>query len=342
MMHDKDKTNHLTRRQFIGATAAAGLGLTLSSCATSNQPFDPKGLSTRQLGQMGIQVPLLSYGLGNRWMMQDEQTGLDALLHAYENGVFYWDTAPTYNFEKKYYSEERIGQVLPERRQNVFLVTKIRDRDPDAAKKTIETSLKRLNTDYIDLLHVHSIQSVKDAESIGRPGQILDLLKHYKSEGIVKHIGFTGHRSAKAMKRVIELNDLEAMMIAMNHADHLSWGNIQDANFEELAVPFAAQKNMGLIAMKVIRPRETVQGLTVDNLVRYALSYNEFATAVISMQTKNEVDENLSIIRNFEPLEAETMNELRATLEPFYQGKHLDWMHFRYVDGLSGNRRRFA
>lgn len=345
--NNKPNQNKVTRRQFIGSTGMALAGLSLSSgplFSANTYSFDAKGLPTRPFADFGFKVPLLGYGCGNRWMGQDEDKALEALSYALDQGIFYWDTAPTYSVDKKNFSEIRIGKILPARRKEVFLVTKIQDRDPEVAKHTIERSLKRLRTDYINLLHVHSIKTVEEAESIGKLGGILELLRNYKQQGIVKHIGFTGHLHAGAMKRVAELyNDLEVMMIALNHSDQMAWAKVKDNTFEETAVPYAAQKNLAVIAMKVIRPRETVAGLSVEQLIRYALTYQQFSTAVISMQSKQEVQENLSIIKNFKPMTAPEMQETRIALEPFYQGHQLAWMQPGYEDGSSSSwQRKYA
>jgi predicted aldo/keto reductase-like oxidoreductase len=207
-------------------------------------------------------------------------------------------------------------------------VSKTGDRGAEEAKKSIEQSLKRLQTDRIDLMHVHSINSVEDAEQLGEKGKVLEVLLQFKSEGVIKHIGFTGHATAKGMKRAAELYDFEVMMMALNH--HSPDGT---EKFEELPAPYAMQKGMGVVAMKVIRPRETVNGLAATDLVNYALTLKEFHMINIGIDSMEVLKSNLEIIRNFEPLEPQKMDELRLALEPFYQGKNLAWMQSSYRDG---------
>ncbi len=196
------------------------------------------------------------------------------------------------------------------------------------AKKSVERSLVRLQTDHIDLLHVHGISSVEDAEQMCEKGKVLEVLDQFKSEGVIRNIGFSGHASAAGMKRAIELFDFDVMMMALNHQ---STDGTED--FEGLPAPLARQKGMGVVAMKVIRPRETVNGLAANDLVRYALTLGDFHMANIGIDSMEVLNSNLEILKNYSPLGEEKMEELRIALQPFYQGKNLTWMQRGYQDG---------
>jgi predicted aldo/keto reductase-like oxidoreductase len=320
----------LTRREFVQTTAAASAAVAITPLAgCSSSPFDPKGLPTSILGNTGVRVPRLGFGCGSRWMsIEDDDKAIEVLEYAFNNGLYYWDTAADYGNDN-ISSEERVGMALKERRDQVFLVTKVAERDADEAKQTIERSLKRLQTDYINLLHVHSINSVEDAESLGDKGKVLEVMHDYRDQGIVRHIGFTGHTTAEGMKRAAELYDFEVMMIALNH--QVASGK---ERFEELPVPFAAEKGMGVVAMKVVRPRETVAGLAVSDLIRYALTLDHFNLANIGHSSLEVLKENLALLREFKPLDSQKMEELKIALEPFYRHENLPWMQPGYIDGM--------
>ena len=324
----------ITRREFVQTTAAATATMALApsvSCAGMKSPYDPKDLPTVKLGSTGVSVPLLGFGCGSRWMSVDnDDLALEILEDAFNQGLYYWDTASIYGNDQ-ISSEERIGRILKERREKVFLVSKTGDRGADKAKESIERSLKRLQTDHIDLMHVHSLTSVEDAEQLGEKGKVLEVLNQYKSEGILKHIGFTGHTTAEGMKRAAELYDFDVIMMALNHQ-----APDGSQKFEELPAPFAMKKGMGVVAMKIIRPRETVEGLAASDLIRYALSLEEFHMINIGMDSKEVLKANLEILRNFKPLDESRMEELKIALQPFYRGKNLAWMHASYVDGWTG------
>ena len=320
----------ISRREFVQTTAAATATLALAPVTgcTENSPYDAKGLPTVKLGKTGATVPILGFGCGSRWMsVQNTDKALDILETAFNQGLYYWDTAASYGNEQ-ISSEERVGMLLKERRDQVFLVTKTGDRDAEQAKKSVERSLKRLQTDHIDLLHMHAVSSVEDAELLGEKGKVLEVLHALKSEGVVRHIGFTGHASAQGMKRAVELYDCDVMMMALNHQ---STDGTQ--KFEELPAPLAMSKGMGVVAMKVIRPRETVNGLAASDLVKYALSLGDFHMANIGMDSLEVLNANLEILRDFAPLEESKMEEIRLAMEPFYQGRELPWMQPAYLDG---------
>ncbi len=321
------KKNDLTRRDFIKATSAVTAGVILAptvACTTS--PFDSKGLPTTILGKTGDRVPIMVLGLGSRFMATDEEKGLEILETALNSGLYFWDTAASYKNDIQF-SEERVGKILNPIRSKIFLSTKVGERKADEVKKTVETSLKRLNTDYIDLYQVHSITTEDEVKQFGAADGVLPVLKKFQEEGVIRHIGFTGHTSASAMKLAAEMYDFDTMLIALNHQQ-------QDQAFEEQPVPFAAGKGMGVLAMKVIRPRETVNGLSPDDLVKYALTLKGVTAAVIGTDSVEVLQKNIQTIKTFKPLSEEKMKELHATLNPFYKSKQLPWMQAGYHDGM--------
>jgi len=327
----------ITRRKFVQTTAAAAATVAiapLTGGCKSVSAYDPKGLPTVKLGKTGAIVPVMGFGCGSRWMaVQDDQKALEILESAFNQGLYYWDTASSYGNEK-ISSEERIGMILKERRAHVFLTSKTGDREGDLAKKSVEQSLKRLQTDHIDLMYVHALSSVEDAEQLGEKGKVLEVLHQLKSEKVVGNIGFSGHASAAGMKRAVELYDFDVMMMALNHQ---SPDGTED--FEGLPAPLARQKGMGVVAMKVIRPRETVNGLAAEDLVRYAMTLKDFHMANIGIDSLEVLNTNLEILRNLSPLNEEKMEEIRLALQPFYSGKNLAWMQASYQDGWQHNIR---
>ena len=321
------KNNNLTRRDFIKTTGAVTAGVILVPTITgAAAPFDSKGLPTTLLGKTGVRIPLMIMGLGSRFMAVSEEKGLEILEAALSNGFYYWDTAANYKNDTQF-SEERIGKILPSIRSKIFLSSKVGDRKADDAKRTVETSLKRLNTDYIDLYQIHSVTTEDEVKQFGAADGVLPVLLKYKEQGVIRHIGFTGHTSATAMKLAAEMYDFDTMLIAMNHQQ-------KGEKFEENPVQFAASKGMGVLAMKAIRPRETVTSLNPDDLIRYALSLKGVTAAVVGIDKKELITENAQIVKNFKPFDEEKMKSLRAELQPFYKSKTLPWMQPGYFDGM--------
>jgi len=122
--------------------------------------------------------------------------------------------------------------------------------------------------------------------------------------------------------------DFDTMLIALNHyAD-------RKGDMENFAIPQAARKNMGIIVMKVIRPRENIKGLKAEDLIRYALSLKKPHVAVIGTDSLEVVKKNRELLRNFGPMSSEEMEKIKGILEPFFAGEDVPWMQPGYTDGL--------
>lgn len=322
----------INRRDFIKkcftATAALG-GLSCRGLFTEKRDklYDAKGLPCRFLGNSGIRIPLIVIGGGSRFCtIQDPEKSVELLNHALDHGFYYWDTAHDYVYENVV-SEERYGLVLKDRRDEVFLATKVGDRTYEGAMRHVEESLKRLQTIHLDLLQMHNIQSLEDVKRIGARDGVLKALYKLKDEKVTRFIGYSGHTSAESMKAMAEQYELDTMLIALNHY-------AQDKeDFENQAIPFAAKKRMGVLAMKVIRPRETVKDITPEELIRYALSLPHVNAAVIGMDSLDVLKKNIELLQNFKPMIAEELRHTDAALKPFFESKTLAWMHPGYTDG---------
>jgi len=325
------KNNSINRRDFIKkcftTTAAIGaLSYKGLFAKKKGELFDAKGLPTRILGKTGIRVPLIGIGGGSRFCtIKDPEKSVELLNYALDHGFYYWDTAHDYVSENVV-SEERYGLVLKDRRDEVFLATKVMDRTYDGALRHVEKSLKRLKTDHIEIYQIHNIQSIEDVEKIGAKDGVLKALQKLKEEKVTRFIGYSGHLSAEAMTEMANRYDVETMIIALNHYEE------RQGDFEKQAIPAAAKKKMGIIAMKVIRPRETVKTITPEELIRYALSLQHVDAAVIGIDSMDVLKKNIELVRNFKPMTSKEMMETRATLDPFFESKSLAWMQPGYTE----------
>src|SRR5262252_6424380 len=159
----------ISRREFLenvglGAAAASTL---LSLKDIANAQSEKGILPSRTLGRTGAKVSILAFGCGSRFLMyKDEDSATAILNHAIDNGITYLDTAYSYGDGK---SEGRVGKVMATRRKDVWLATKIPDRTHDDFMRRLEGSLKRLQTDHVDLLHIHSLGNADDLAKIEAP-----------------------------------------------------------------------------------------------------------------------------------------------------------------------------
>ena len=217
--------SYFSRRKFIKSTLSAGAAIAGSRlvfpgpAGSDKNKYDAKGLPTVKLGKTGVEVPRMAIGLGSRFLnIASLDEALEMCNFALDNGLYYWDTAHTYvNSATGAVSEERLGHIIKDRRDEIFLSTKVAERDPDKAKVQIELSLKRLQTDHLDMLKIHSVASPDDVKEITKKGGVLDIISKLKEEGVTRFIGFSGHGNAEALKAMVDTGRFDSMLFAMNH-----------------------------------------------------------------------------------------------------------------------------
>ena len=319
----------MTRRGFIRQTVATGIALTGLSSFQSCSGYNSKGLPTAVFGRTGIHIPRIAIGLGSRFCsVSDEDEALEILSCALDNGIYYWDTAHSYiNRELNVVSEERIGKILKDRRKEVFLSTKVAGREPDVAMEQIEISLKRLQTDHVDNLMLHNIGSINDVDLLSKRGGVIELITRMKEEGVTRFIGFSGHSNAEALRQMIERGDFDNVLFAMNQYENYS------QNRQEEVIPAAQEKNMGVLLMKVIRPKENITGISASELIRYALSLEGLTGLVIGMDSVEVARSNIELLRSFTPMTAAEQSAVSSILSPVMDEKYLEWTKPGYKDG---------
>jgi len=323
------KEDKITRREFIektSITVASATALPAILAETAEAAAKAK-LPQRVLGRTGAKVPILAFGCGSRFLMyQDEEEALRILNHVIDLGITYLDTAMDYG---KGLSETRVGKVMKSRRKEVWLATKVTPsaRTRDAALREVEQSLKRLQTDHVDLLHLHSLTDDADLAKIEGPDGALVALYQLRQQKVARFIGMTSHTDGAVMAKAIEHNDLDCVQMAMNPS--------RANNFEELALPAARDKNLGVILMKVTAQEKLLGGgagkTGIDALIRYALSL-PVAAAVIGMPKPEFIEHNVAVAREFKPMTPGEMDQLRTQVAPSRASLERFFIHHR--DGI--------
>ena len=322
----------ITRRDFIKWSMATSVAIAGGGLIGGCNQYQSKGLASAILGKTGVEIPRIALGLGSRWCaVGDEDKALEILTYALDKGLYYWDTAASYvNKENGAISEERIGKLLKDRRKEVFISTKVQERDPDKAMKQIELSLKRLQIDQLDMLKVHSVMGGEELDKIKGTSEnsVIKVVQRAKEEGLTRFIGFSGHSEAAALKYMADNYEFDSMLMALNHYNAKNGEQRQ-----ELAIPAANSKGMGVMLMKVIRPMENDNSLDPKDLIRYALSIDGVSGTVIGTDSKKVVDANVALLQNFKPMPKDEMDKLTARLAPFYRHQGTPWMDPGYCDG---------
>lgn len=328
-------SKEISRREFlenIGIGSAAGTSLLLLKDVAGAQP-PANVIPSRTLGRTGAKVSILAFGCGSRFLMYKDEDSASAILnHAIDLGITYLDTAYLYGDGE---SETRVGKVMATRRKDVWLATKIPDRTRDEFLRRLEASLKRLQTDHVDLVHIHSLGQEEDLAKIEAPNGALKGLMEAREQKMARFAGMTSHTNGEVMAKAIERHDLDCVQMALNAS--------RNGRFEELALPAANKKNLGIIAMKVTGQEFLVGDGTgkadMNSLLRYSMSL-PVTTAVVGMPKPEMLAHNVEIARSFSPLTDQEKEHLRQQLGTAREG--LEKRLVGHLDGPTMNPEIFA
>ena len=295
----------ISRREFLEASALGGV-------AAASLPGAPAAIPMRTLGRTGRRVTILAFGCGSRFLMhKPDEKAVEVLNRALDLGINYVDSAQSYGNGK---SEELVGKVMATRRKGVFLVTKVTVRQADAAMRAIEASFKRLQTDHVDLMHIHNLNNEKDLAAIEAKDGLLGVLYKMRDQKVARFIGVTCHNDPDMLKLALERHDFDCTQMALNAA--LMGGGSKKLSradgFETIALPVAVRKKMGIIAMKVFA-QDKIPSATPQQLIHYAMSLPVTAT-VIGMPKPEHLEQNVELARGFRPMPQDEMRGLSDRL----------------------------
>ena len=301
----------LSRRDFLETTALAGLAARTLTAGIERR----KGMPMRLLGKTAASVSILGFGCGSRFLMyKEEDKAVEALNRALDLGINYVDTAFNYGHGE---SERRVGLVMKTRRKEVWLATKIGDRKYDDVMRVMEGSLKRLQTDQVDLVHIHALTTAEDLAAIEAPDGALKAFYRIRDEKMARFIGVTCHADPAVLRTMLERHDLDCTQMALNAArmgagapsNHRGYS----PSFEKIALPVALRKNMGVTAMKIFAQEKLSGDATPEELLRYDMSL-PVASCVVGMPKLRYIEQNVQIAKSFQPMPRPEMNHLADRL----------------------------
>ncbi len=312
-------TRDYSRREFIQTLMA---GVALGSVMMSMQRCSSRGIPTRPLGKTGIHVPILCIGGWDAAANKSDEEGVKLLLEALDQGATFWDNAWEYHNGR---AEEVMGKALAQsgRREDIFLMTKVCARDYEGARRHLEDSLRRLQTDHLDLWQFHAIQYEGDSGRIFDPEKgALRAALEAREQGKIRFIGFTGHRDpAIHLEMLGRPFEWDSVMIPTN---------IMDAHynsFQSQVLPVLNQRNMGVIGMKSLAAQEgripKDLNVSAELCRRYALSL-PITSLCAGIQTLEELHADLNIVKNFNPLTEEEIDHLLDISEGPAQDGHIE------------------
>jgi aryl-alcohol dehydrogenase-like predicted oxidoreductase len=314
-----------TRRDFlktgaamVGTGAALALGgrvmgqnqdpdvMPENSAMPPTPPSTRKGeMPYRTLGRTGEQVSLIGMGGFHIGKPDSDAEGI-ALIHSgVDRGINFLDNSWDYNNGN---SEVRMGKALAQGgyRQKVFLMTKIDGRTSASFNSQLEQSLTRLQTDHVDLIQFHEIIRMQDPDRIFAKGGALEAAVAAKQAGKVRYIGFTGHKDPLVHRRMLEVADQHGF-----HFDTVQMPvNVMDAHFRSFThqmLPLAAQKGIGVLAMKTfgdhfILDRVLAEKLaTPTEMLHYSMTM-PVSVVITGIDRMEILDQALNAAKTFAPI----------------------------------------
>jgi aryl-alcohol dehydrogenase-like predicted oxidoreductase len=270
-----------------------------------------EAMPARRLGKINFQAGILGLGAQHLGDAGVQQGTVDRIIgKALDNGLNYVDTAPPYG-----QSEERVGRALKGKRERVFLVSKVETNAKGDALYQIHDSLRKLQTDYLDCVHMHNISRddrYPNLQLALSPQGTLGALIEARKQGMIRHIGCTSHLRPGRVLPVFETGEIELFMCVLNYVERHIYG------YEEKVLPEARKRNIGVIAMKVLGGPLKGPGARLISpedyqmTLRYVWGVPGLSVAIIGMRTPEELHQALAAVRAYKPLQPQEMSAITA------------------------------
>jgi uncharacterized protein len=324
-----------TRRKFLKSAAAtvmsAGISRQAWAAGTTN------GVPPRILGHTGEKVSIV--GIGGYHLARpgvDAEESIRIVRSGLDQGINFLDNCWDYNGGE---SEIRMGKALRDGyRQKAFLMTKIDGRNKVTATSQINESLKRLQTDRIDLLQFHEVIRDNDPDRIFAAGGALEAVLEAKKAGKIRYIGFTGHKSP----------DIHLKMLATASAHQFTFDSVQMPlnvmdhhfdSFEAKVLPILQKQNIGVLAMKPMGDPFILQSKTVTPLECLHYSMNLPTSVVITgCDSLKILQQALDAARSFRPMDKQEVAALLAkTAKAAQAGEFEKYKTSHHFDGTCQN-----
>lgn len=290
----------------------------------------------RLLGKTGVKVSVVGLGGYHIGVPREEAEGIRIIRSAIDQGINFMDNCWDYHEGG---SERRMGRALRDGyRERVFLMTKIDGRTKAAASKQIEESLRRLDTDHIDLLQFHEVIRMGDPERIFGPGGGMEAMLEARKAGKIRYIGFTGHKDPSIHLRMLEVAAahqfrFDAVQMPLN---------VMDAHFhsfEHQVLPVLVKEGIGVLGMKSMGSGVILRSQTVKPIECLHYAMNLPTSTVITGTDRMEIlDQAVEAARTFRPMSEQALSALLArTTEAAAAGKYEPFKTTEGFDATSRN-----
>jgi uncharacterized protein len=301
------------RRKFMKGAALLGAVPLIPGGGMAQQQNDlsqsvPSGeVPKKPLGHTGVQVSAIGLGGYHLGSAETDQSANEIVAKAIDHGINFFDNAWEYHDGL---SEERMGKALKGKRDQVLVMTKVctHGRDKKVAMRMLEESLRRLQTDHLDVWQIHEVVYDNDPDLIFAANGAAEALAAAKQQGKVRFIGFTGHKDPDIHLKMLSHDfPFDTIQMPLNCCDATF------RSFETHVLPEANRRGMAAFGMKSLGGSgELVRhgAVTAEQGLRYAMSL-PVATTISGIDSMQVLDQNLKVAVNFKPLEAAAMQALR-------------------------------
>jgi predicted aldo/keto reductase-like oxidoreductase len=298
----------MSRRSFVkSATAAAVLGTASPQVLMAETK---ENMPQRALGRTGEKVSAIGLGGYHIGKQVDEAESITIIRSAIDRGLTFMDNCWDYNGGV---SEIRMGKALRDGyRQKAFLMTKIDGRTKEAAARQIDESLKRLQTDRIDLMQFHEVIRLEDPDRIFATGGAIESMLEARQAGKIRYIGFTGHKDPFVHLRMLEIAAankfrFDAVQMPLNVMD------AHFRSFEHQVLPRLFAEEVGVLGMKSMGDPLILESKAVTPIecLHYAMNLPT-STVITGIDSLKVLDQALEAARTFKPMSKEAVTSLLA------------------------------
>lgn len=272
-------------------------------------------MEERPYGRTGQKFSILSFGAQRIVDSHgcSEEDALKIMNYALDHGIRYFDTAWVYSEGQ---SEERVGKVARHRRKEMWIATKAWARDRQEARKQLEESLRRLQTDYVDEWRMHNVWSIGELDKITGPGGSLEAAVQARANGLVRYISISGHSNPDVQIEALARFPFDSVLCATSVLDHFV------LSFAEEFLPVARAKGVAVAGMKIIGLGRLAK--IYDKALRYAFGL-PIDTAVVGMESMDQLQKNLEVAETYRPLSDNERLELFKEVLPIVTPEGVPW-----------------
>jgi aryl-alcohol dehydrogenase-like predicted oxidoreductase len=258
----------------------------------------------RTLGRTGLKVSMIGLGGYHAAVPEKEEDSIAIIHRALDLGITFFDNADCY---MKGSAEERMGKGLEGHRQKVVLMTKVDQRDAKGSLETLETSLRRLRTDYVDVWQFHGVQTVAELEKIFAPNGAMETAEKAKKDGKIRFVGMTGHFDPQVHLEAVKRYPLDTIMMPTNVVDpHFK-------SFRRTAMDEAVKRGVGILAFKTLAFGRIVslKVTSPDEALRWVWS-QPISVLISGCDSLAVLNYNVYLAKTFKPMSENQQAELLA------------------------------